>query len=383
MGYDSLMTRTVVARLGLLCTALIVAGIAAELILRVSHLPGITYHTFRYDDVTGQRFYPNTTLIYRSGRGEEVRRRVNRWGYLDRNHDTVKPAGVTRIGFFGDSFTEARQVPLDSTFFRRIERADNAASGGEQTECIAIGISGYGTLQSYLECRRWMTPLSLDEVVYVFCENDPANLVPALNMSDTCPYPVRAGDSFTVDRSFATKYANKRRWPHRTWQYLKSHTLLFSTLETRLHLLRSRGVRVHVATEDRLMNAKPDHHEKPSYSSPPSALPDSLRSLCADLCGRVLLQWKHDVESAGKRFVILYIPRGSEVAKAPGERDSWEKWLADFCRSNSIEMIDPSDQFFRCATHGEELFYDHLTSRGHAVLAAAFIATQQSDPAKP
>jgi hypothetical protein len=371
------------ARLGLLFAAALVAGLAAELILRVAHLPGITYHTFQYDDLTGQRFYPNTTLIYRSNRGEEVRRKVNRWGYLDRSHDTARPAGVRRVGFFGDSFTEARQVPLDSTFFRRIERAENAASGTERTECIAIGIMGYGTLQSYLECRRWMAQLSLDEVVYVFCENDPANLVPALNMSDACPYPVLVGDSLAVDRSFAARYANKRRWTHRTWQYLKSHTLLFSTLETRLHFLRSRGVRVHVATEDRLMNTKPDQHEKPSYNSPPSALPDSLRSLCADLCARVILTWKRDVESAGKRFVVLYIPRPSEVAKTADERDSWERWLADLCRSNGIEMIDPSDRFFRCATHGEELFYDHLTSRGHAVLAGAFMDTRQSGAAKP
>ena len=27
-------------------------------------------------------------------------------------------------------------------------------------------------LQSWLECTRWMEPLDLDIVVYVFCEND-------------------------------------------------------------------------------------------------------------------------------------------------------------------------------------------------------------------
>src|SRR5512147_1517415 len=92
----------------------LLAGVLAEGVLRVARIPGITYHTFRFDDVTGQRFYPNTMLIYRSARGEEVRRKVNRWGYLDRNHDEKKAPGVERIGFFGDSFTEARQVPLDS-----------------------------------------------------------------------------------------------------------------------------------------------------------------------------------------------------------------------------------------------------------------------------
>ena len=148
--------RPSLARLGLVCGAIVFAGVGAELILRAANLPGITYHTFQYDDVTGQRFYPNTTLIYRSDRGEEVRRKVNHWGYLDRNHDAARPAGVRRIGFFGDSFTEARQVPFDSTFFARIERGEN--QGAKRTECIAIGMMGYSTLQSYLECRRWMEP---------------------------------------------------------------------------------------------------------------------------------------------------------------------------------------------------------------------------------
>ncbi|HEX6790150.1 MAG TPA: hypothetical protein VF247_02470 [Candidatus Krumholzibacteria bacterium] len=357
----------------LVVVALGVAGAAAEMILRVAHIPGITYHTFQFDDVTGQRFYPNTTLIYRSDRGEEVRRKVNSWGYLDRNHDTKKPEGVERIGFFGDSFTEARQVPLDSTFFSRIERGLNARAGAPRTECIAIGMMGYGTLQSWLECDRWMDTLDLDRVVYVFCENDPANLVPALNGSDAAPYPVLVGDSLTIDRSFATRYAAKRTWPHRTWQYLKSHTLLFSTLETRWHLLRSRGVRTRVEPAERMMAATPGAARPLSYNSTPSELPDSLRATCMQLTEHVLLAWNRDVAAAGREFCVLYIPRPSEAAKPAAERDAWESWLVSFCTANGVAIIDPSDPFERAASAGEELFYDHLTSRGHAVLASAYL----------
>ena len=100
--------RRVILTVVLVAGAFLVAGVLAEAVLRVARIPGITYHTFRFDDLTGQRFYPNTTLIYRGARGNEVRRKVNRLGYLDRNHDNAKPEGVVRIGFFGDSFTEAR-----------------------------------------------------------------------------------------------------------------------------------------------------------------------------------------------------------------------------------------------------------------------------------
>lgn len=360
---------------GLLLTggALVVAAVLAEVALRAARLPGITYHTFQYDDVTGQRFYPNTRLIYRSTRGEEVTRAVNDWGYLDRDHALAKPDGATRIGFFGDSFTEARQVPLDSTFSCRVERALNGAATRPQYECIAIGMMGYGTLQSYLECRRWMDRLSLDEVVYVFCENDPGNLVPALNKSDACPYPLIVNDSLVVDRSFATRYANKRRWPHRTWQYLKSHTLLFSTLETRLHLLRSHGVRMRVDDADRLMGAPGKPGASLSENTPPSTMPDSLRTQCMRLTEAVVLEWKRHVEATGRRFTILYVPRPSEALKPEAKRDNWAPWLTAFCARNDIAIVNPSGRFFVRGNQGEELFFDHLTSRGHAVLTTAFL----------
>ena len=370
---DRSRVRRAVATVVLVAGAFLVAGVLAEAVLRVARIPGITYHTFRFDELTGQRFYPNTTLIYRNARGDEVRRKVNHWGYLDRVHDVARPEGVVRIGFFGDSFTEARQVPLDSTFCRRIERGLNANVASPRYECIVIAMAGYSTLQSYLECGRWMDTLALDRVVYVFCENDPANNVPSLNMSDAVPYPVLVDDSLTIDRSFALRYANKRRWFHRAWQYLKSHTLLFSTLETRWHFLRSRGVRVHVDEAERFMGAPAGPGSPISANTPPSMLPDSLRTLCTQLTGRVLLNWKHDVETGGRTFAVLYIPRASELKKPEEERDSWAAWLLAFCRTNNIEIIDPSTRFARAEERGQELYYDHLTSDGHAELTAEFL----------
>ncbi|MCZ6766022.1 MAG: hypothetical protein O7D32_03735 [bacterium] len=37
---------------------IVAASVAAEFLLRVLPIPGITYHTFYYDEVTGQRYYP-------------------------------------------------------------------------------------------------------------------------------------------------------------------------------------------------------------------------------------------------------------------------------------------------------------------------------------
>lgn len=357
----------------LLVFGLLAAGVVAELVLRIAPIPGITFHTFYFDELTGQRFYPNTTMIYRNERGDHVRRRVNRWGYLDVDHDTGKPAGVVRTGFFGDSFTEARQVPQEETFSRRIERGLNARAPSPRHECIAIGMSGYSTTQCYLECLRWMNALSLDRVVYVFCENDPGNNVPSLNFSDAVPYPVLAGDSLAIDDAFAKRYAYKRSPPHRVWQFLKSHTLVFSTLETRLRLLKSHGIRTRVDEAERFMAAPAEKDAPPDATSPPSLLPDSVRTWCETITGRVLLAWKRAVEAEGASFAILYIPRGGEMAKPLAEQDSWAPWLTRFCGENDIDLIDPSQRFARAVADGREIFYDHFTSTGHAEMAVAYL----------
>ena len=114
---------------------------------------------------------------------------------------------------------------------------------GESVETIAFGISGRGALQSYLECKNWMEKLDLDYVVYVFVENDPADQIRQLKGPGLIPYPIAADDSFTVDDSAIRAEAYKATWWHRAMQRIKSNSLVVSTIEGRLKLLKSYGAR--------------------------------------------------------------------------------------------------------------------------------------------
>lgn len=366
--------RRLAAYAALVGVALIVACVLAEIVLRVVPIPGISYHTFYYDDVTGQRFYPRTTMIYRNERGDHVRRRVNDWGYLDADHEEHKPDGVTRIGFFGDSFTEARQVPLERTFHRRVQAELNRAAGAERFECIAIAMMGYGTLQSWLECQRWMDRLELDHVVYVFCENDPGNNIPALNFSGDVPYPVLAGDSLGVDRSFAERNRHKTQWKHRTWQFLKSNSLLASTLETRVRFLKARGVDMRVDDAERDMAAPAAANGRVDALSPPSLWPDSLRAQAAAVTERVIVAWKHEVDASGRTFLIAYIPRTGAVKEPTAPPDDWRAWLHNICLRDSVELLDPTERMVGVQQSGHDVFFDHLTDAGHEALAAELSA---------
>jgi hypothetical protein len=349
--------------------AIVASLLLAELVLRVVPIPGISYHSFMYDDVTGQRFYPKTTVIYRSARGEVVRRRVNSWGYLDSDHMVEKPTGVVRIGFFGDSFVEARQVPLNETFHKLVEKKLNAGANGTRYECVAIAMMGYGTLQCELESKRWAKRLWLDDIVYVFCENDPGNHIPAVNRSDAVPYPYLTGDSVGIDWSFRQRYHHKSEWPHRAWQYVKSHSLVFSTLETRLRILKTHGVKTRLSEDERLMAARPAEGKLPEAISPPSTWPDSLRVLAGDLTARVIAAWNREARRDGARFHVVYIPRPKEMQKDRDVQDSWAAWLHRVCEEEGIDLIDPTKRFVEAERGGTEIFYDHLAAGGHAVLA--------------
>lgn len=356
------------------------ALVIAEIFLRLVPIPGIAYNSFRYDTLTGGGMYPGTTEIYRSDRNEVVVRKVNSWGFTDVEHSLEKKPGTVRIGFFGDSYTEARQVPCDSTFFRRVQADLDAAAAGESrppVETLAFGVSGRSTLHSYLECTRWMDRAHLDYVVYVFTENDPVDQVRSLKHTPEIPYPILSGDSFVVDNSFRERYAYKAQPPHRAWQYLKAHSLALSTLETRLKLLIRRGIKLRVTKEDREVEGEAVAKVKNAHEFHSDA--DSLFVYTETMLERVIDKWRRDVTASGRKFVIMYIPSQREMAKPLDEQDSWLPWLIAYCAKNDVPLVDPSPNLVAAKRRGVEVFYDHFTPAGHRCAADAFVAWYRAE----
>ena len=95
--------------------SLLIFFLIVEILLRLIPIPGIHYNYNKYDDFVGVIMIPHSTVIYYNGKSDCVRKKVNSWGYLDIEHKKEKADGIYRIGFFGDSYTESIQVPLEST----------------------------------------------------------------------------------------------------------------------------------------------------------------------------------------------------------------------------------------------------------------------------
>ena len=351
---------------------LIVAGLLGELALRVLPIPGITFHTFYYDDLVGYVYYPGTTNLYRNERGDVARRQINQLGYMDNPVTIPKAAGVTRIGFFGDSYTVAEQVPIESTWHKVVEAELNRRGNG-RFECVAIAANGRGTLQSWLEYERWADSLEIDHAVYVFCENDPGNNIESINAYDNMPYPLLSGDSLVVDMSFRERYRRKTAPKHRAWQFVKSRSLLVSALESRLRLLFRYGVETRVVEAERgMMVGATDGALRPG--APVSMWPDSLIATATQLMERQLYAWARMAEADGRSFAVAYVPKERFIGTPFDDHDAWGPWLRDACARMDIAFLNPAARFHEAQQQGIDVYFDHFTVDGNARFAEVIVA---------
>ena len=127
------------------------------------------------------RFAPGVGLLYEPGAEARwtshdefwVAQRANRWGFLDREPLPPDQAAQTcHIAFIGDSFVEAREVPVADKFHVRLEELAARALPRLNISTSAYGRAATGQINQlpfYAEYARSLRPKL---VVLVFVRND-------------------------------------------------------------------------------------------------------------------------------------------------------------------------------------------------------------------
>jgi hypothetical protein len=121
-----------------------VSLIVAEVAFRWLWTPKYWIHTNKLfvgsgQTEAGKKWWPETTYLVDSSEFR-VEFRTNALGYRARP-DVVHGAHPYRIAFVGDSFTEAMQVPYESTFCARLESLLNERDSMRQYICENYGVS--------------------------------------------------------------------------------------------------------------------------------------------------------------------------------------------------------------------------------------------------
>ena len=132
---------------------------------------------------------------------------VNSEGLRDREHTKAKPPNTLRVAVLGDSFTEAIHVPVEQTFWSKLERKLGncpTVKGRKNVEVINFGVQGYSTAQELIMLRKKVWDYSPDIVILAFfIGNDVINNSPKLEYDRYRPFfAYDASGKLVPDMSF-------------------------------------------------------------------------------------------------------------------------------------------------------------------------------------
>jgi hypothetical protein len=296
-----------------------------------------------------------------------VRREPNREGFLDVEHAIAKPAGTTRVGFFGDSYVKSVQVPLEEVFVRRIPYLID-----QPVETLGFGISGWGTLHAMLAYDVFSERYDVDVAVYVFVENDLGDQLHEIagrkrQLRSAMPYgrirDDRAGYEITWEEG-----AGSDSTLYRLLKLAQEHLLLAHVVRNRLELLLQEGVRTRGAEEAVELTTVAGAIPQPMDL--PSTWPARYARSARLLGERILADWNGRARARGDDFTVFYVPRGeAQLAGAVGLEDTWLPWLRETCARLAIPLIDPTSELRERMNQGDPVYDDHWTPAGHEVVS--------------
>ncbi len=353
----------------------LVLGIALSLLLAEVGLRLAGFHpSFVVPDRTiGSRWRANAPYRWTVGGFSEGR--INSDGWRDREYAMQKPPGTTRILFCGDSYVAGMEVPLDSTFHKRLERALEAeAPPGHHVEVMGMGRGGMGTAQEYLVYRKWGAAYHPDVVAVLFVLNDWGDNWAPMWSGVHRPYLVASGDSLRIDTSFVDTPS------YRSTERLAPLKNMSSLINLVAKVRSDMRARYHPDSGEAGIISDSGWYGVWNFNVSPPA--DSLPAF--RLTTRILERFARDVERDGHRFVV-FVSGAAEIEAAPllakraadptFDRDKGFRWLAAEGARRGFEVVPLTPDFRAVSATGRRLWvgsgdgYGHWNSAGHAVAA--------------
>ena len=158
-------------KLLLATTAVLITCGAAEILLRWTW--STEKVTLVHDSLLGFRGRGHAHTIWHREMFSQPRMvRLNGEGFHDHPRQPEPVPGTRRLVFLGDSFLEAYQVDIDSSFSQRVARRLSQSTEHE-VEAVNLGVHGYGLGVYSLQVRQRLAHWNPDAVVLcLFLGND-------------------------------------------------------------------------------------------------------------------------------------------------------------------------------------------------------------------
>lgn len=367
--------------------SLLLTLVAAEIVLRTTHVFGARRSWTEPDALIGWRFTPGSEYWFFKENDHAITGRINALGWRDRERTRAKPAGVTRIAVLGDSYVEAFQVELDSTFVSVAERALNRHAG-ERYEFMNFGRSGMSPADELLVLERDVLPCDPDIVVLLVTPHNDIADVNATTTSDRDRpfYRVGSDGALVLDTSF--RESRDFRMRERV-SPLKQRSALVSLVGERVNAWRwsrnaksagisgAAGVISALTREQTLMTSRPDSVYAANYT----------------LVKRLIVDMARRCDARGAAFALMSVP----LVHEPDTVDAlhaidptldprfFDRDFSALADTAEFAVVPLTDAFFSYRRRtGQALFWAHWNYHGHRVagiaLATAITARSAASP---
>ncbi|KAA3607037.1 MAG: SGNH/GDSL hydrolase family protein [Calditrichaeota bacterium] len=334
------------------CFSFLLFFVIAEFFLRITKFNAP--HYTRPDIHTGARLMENAYYIHnKEGKSEGY---INSKGIRDYEYEYEKSKNTYRILVFGDSYTEAMQVDLDSSFTKILERKLNEYTSNPlvKYEVLNMGMSGYGTANSYKLYTSEGIKYNADLVILAFLTgNDFRNNSKELDQSTSRPYFfLDANGKLKEDLSYK-KNIEQRLTPIRnTFRILKNKSYLVSLIIQRKDLLfnQEKKNQAKILDPSEKMNFRNDW--KVYLKEPPEVWEEAFNTTF-----EIIKKFKNSVNENGSKFLLVTLTNSAQISDKLSDdldrglgKDKYDlerpdKMLQKYSEENGITMLNLLKEF--------------------------------------
>ena len=344
---------------------------------------------WKFHPRAGSLFEPNSEFRFTNGLDFWTVSRVNSSGFLDREPiDGKRAAESCHVAVIGDSFVEAKEVPIDEKFHVQLEEIAAENLPNLDVTASAWGLMGTGQIAQSAYYDEFVRRMSPKLVVLVFVPNDFIDNVPLLVSMVTSYDPDRLqhlSAERSEDGSMTLRPPDSEGWRHKLAPPSRPQSGAAASLRLMNWIDAKIAMRPDYDREAALLIYRQKIlAERPRYASIIEAsggwLPGNAWLLIGDTTPDVL-QYALDFTSFGldlfkKRAdrdgVHLVILSVHEMRKRPGA--SPFDVLNAMAEERGIPVIDQYDYALRQGVEIRDLHWEHdghWNALGHRVAAEA------------